>query len=78
MSKEDKPLHSQRQKINCPTCKKPFEFEKIPASMPFCSERCKMIDLGHWINEEIGLPHVPNEEDEQEQTPPVVREWTFD
>ena len=24
---------------------------------PFCSERCKLIDLGRWMDEEIGLPH---------------------
>jgi hypothetical protein len=41
---------------------------------PFCSERCKMIDLGRWINEDIGLPHEggpPNAEgfepEQQEQ-----------
>lgn len=24
---------------------------------PFCSERCKLIDLGRWLDEDIGLPH---------------------
>lgn len=24
---------------------------------PFCCERCKLIDLGRWMDEEIGLPH---------------------
>jgi endogenous inhibitor of DNA gyrase (YacG/DUF329 family) len=24
---------------------------------PFCSERCKLIDLGRWLDEEIGIPH---------------------
>jgi hypothetical protein len=24
--------------------------------MPFCSERCRLIDLGRWLDEEHGLP----------------------
>lgn len=28
--------------------------------MPFCSKRCQLIDLGRWMNEEIGLPHEGN------------------
>ena len=24
---------------------------------PFCCERCKLIDLGRWLDEEIGVPH---------------------
>jgi endogenous inhibitor of DNA gyrase (YacG/DUF329 family) len=24
---------------------------------PFCSQRCQLIDLGRWLDEEIGLPH---------------------
>lgn len=29
--------------------------------MPFCSVRCQQIDLGGWLNEEIGLPIEPDE-----------------
>ena len=28
---------------------------------PFCSQRCRLIDLGRWLDEEIGLPHEPDE-----------------
>lgn len=27
--------------------------------MPFCSERCRKIDLGRWMDEEIGIPLEP-------------------
>ena len=27
------------------------------ATLPFCSERCRMLDLGAWLNEERGLPY---------------------
>lgn len=38
-------------RIFCPTCREEFDTEKT-AYMPFCSQRCKLIDLGRWLNEE--------------------------
>ncbi len=35
----------------CPRCKKPSLWQDNPAR-PFCSERCKLIDLGAWANED--------------------------
>ena len=37
--------------LKCPTCGKPVEWEDNP-SRPFCSERCRMVDLGRWASEE--------------------------
>ncbi len=37
-------------KVSCPKCKKKFEYYDSK-SRPFCTERCKMIDLGHWLDE---------------------------
>jgi uncharacterized protein len=34
--------------------------------MPFCSERCRRVDLGRWLNEDYGLPFEPSEEDTPE------------
>ena len=34
----------------CPICKKPTESE-TGADFPFCSERCKLLDLGNWASE---------------------------
>jgi endogenous inhibitor of DNA gyrase (YacG/DUF329 family) len=48
--------------IKCPVCEKPFEIENS-ASMPFCSDRCKKIDLGRWLGERYGLPYERPEED---------------
>jgi endogenous inhibitor of DNA gyrase (YacG/DUF329 family) len=39
----------------CPLCGKPAIWEDNP-SRPFCSERCKMIDLGNWVDEEYKMP----------------------
>ncbi len=41
-------------KIKCPTCKKKTEWENNPYR-PFCSERCKLIDLGKWAAEEYKI-----------------------
>jgi endogenous inhibitor of DNA gyrase (YacG/DUF329 family) len=32
--------------------------------MPFCSERCRRVDLGRWLEERYGLRCEPEEEDE--------------
>jgi len=33
--------------------------------LPFCSPRCKQIDLGRWLREAYSLPHRTSEEDEE-------------
>jgi endogenous inhibitor of DNA gyrase (YacG/DUF329 family) len=48
-------------KVVCPICGKPFDGRHSPA-MPFCSERCRLIDLGRWLNEEYGVPHSRKDE----------------
>ena len=35
--------------------------------MPFCSTRCKQIDLGRWLDERIGIP-VKREDSEDEES----------
>lgn len=42
--------------LTCSTCGSRFLLDET-TTPPFCSERCKMIDLGRWLDEEIGLPH---------------------
>jgi endogenous inhibitor of DNA gyrase (YacG/DUF329 family) len=44
--------------MKCPTCGKPVD-RKNNSFRPFCSERCKMVDLGRWINEEYRLAGKP-------------------
>ncbi|PCI22854.1 MAG: DNA gyrase inhibitor YacG [SAR324 cluster bacterium] len=40
---------SNHRKIKCPTCKKETTWNDNPFR-PFCSERCKLIDLGQWAD----------------------------
>jgi endogenous inhibitor of DNA gyrase (YacG/DUF329 family) len=39
----------------CPTCRKPVEWRDNP-DRPFCSERCKLLDFGHWADEDYRVP----------------------
>lgn len=39
----------------CPVCSEPVEVETA-ATAPFCSARCRMVDLGRWLGESYGLP----------------------
>lgn len=48
--------------LRCPTCRVTFKQQDSPA-MPFCSKRCKLIDLGRWLNEEQSVPHEPDEDE---------------
>jgi endogenous inhibitor of DNA gyrase (YacG/DUF329 family) len=34
--------------------------------MPFCCERCRLVDLGRWLDEKNGLPLEPAEREEAE------------
>jgi hypothetical protein len=41
--------------LRCPICEKRFEPQDSPA-LPFCSRRCRLIDLGRWLDEDYGMP----------------------
>jgi len=43
-------------KVKCPTCQTEIEWDKNNAFRPFCSERCRLIDLGDWANETHRIP----------------------
>lgn len=45
--------------VNCPTCQTLVEWSEKSPARPFCSERCKLIDLGEWANEEKNIPGDP-------------------
>ncbi|AMC35883.1 DNA gyrase inhibitor YacG [Janthinobacterium sp. B9-8] len=44
----------------CPSCGKQHTYSTENPSRPFCSERCKLIDLGRWANEEYNIPATPS------------------
>ena len=46
----------QHAMLMCSICGRRFYLDETDAP-PFCSERCKMVDLGRWLDESIALPH---------------------
>jgi endogenous inhibitor of DNA gyrase (YacG/DUF329 family) len=42
--------------VRCPVCDQPFDPQESSAQ-PFCSQRCKQIDLGRWLGERYGLAY---------------------
>ncbi|MDZ4818658.1 MAG: DNA gyrase inhibitor YacG [Planctomycetota bacterium] len=51
--------------LRCPICD-----AKVPESassfLPFCSDRCRLIDLGRWLNEGYGLEYERPEDPDAE------------
>jgi endogenous inhibitor of DNA gyrase (YacG/DUF329 family) len=54
----------------CPTCKRPVAWTDTSRWRPFCSERCKLIDLGAWAAEKHAIPGeaIPSEDDETKES----------
>jgi len=42
--------------VSCPTCQRPVEWSEASPFRPFCSDRCRLIDLGAWIAEKHVIP----------------------
>jgi hypothetical protein len=55
--------------LKCPTCKKKIKWDDNP-SRPFCSERCRLVDLGAWASGDyrISTTDKSNIQTDEEQT----------
>lgn len=42
--------------VNCPTCGELVEWKPESKWRPFCSDRCRLIDLGAWADEQYAIP----------------------
>ena len=60
-----------RPSVTCPTCRKPVPWHDNPYR-PFCSERCRLIDLGAWVDESYRIPG----EQSQGEDPPAPPDRT--
>lgn len=45
--------------VSCPTCGKGVAWTAENRWRPFCSERCRLIDLGEWLSEDRRIPGEP-------------------
>ncbi|HEX3447782.1 MAG TPA: DNA gyrase inhibitor YacG [Isosphaeraceae bacterium] len=53
----------------CPICSKSYEIASVDAlpSFPFCTDRCRMIDLGRWIDGKYAIPGSAKDQKQQEE-----------
>jgi uncharacterized protein len=62
----------QRPIMQCPICKKPVsedDFDKPGSNFPFCSDRCKLIDLGRWLSGKYQIRSTPDESEKSDWGP---------
>jgi endogenous inhibitor of DNA gyrase (YacG/DUF329 family) len=66
--------------MRCPICKTPVADEGAarPATYPFCSERCKVIDLGRWLDGKYQILVVEDDLDESDAPPTLPRDDSDD
>ena len=69
----DRRVHREEERTmrhRCPICKKPTD-SVVHAEFPFCSERCKLQDLGNWAAEKyvVSEPIFSEDDDEQDDSP---------
>ncbi|HEX4025940.1 MAG TPA: DNA gyrase inhibitor YacG [Steroidobacteraceae bacterium] len=43
------------RRFACPTCSRPIQWTDAFPFRPFCSERCRLIDLGAWLSEQRAI-----------------------
>ncbi|MEQ8428644.1 MAG: DNA gyrase inhibitor YacG [Gammaproteobacteria bacterium] len=58
------------KQVLCPTCNKPVSLAADNPHRPFCSERCRLVDLGEWVQEGYSIPDkdsAPSSIPEEEQ-----------
>ena len=49
----------------CPVCDADVDLQRTP-TVPFCSERCRLIDLGRWLDESYALPEQKRPGDDED------------
>lgn len=54
---------SSKRTVSCPQCGKSVEWTPANLYRPFCSERCKLTDLGAWAAEKYRVP-ITEDKDE--------------
>lgn len=65
---------TQPETVACPTCKKAVPWTAEEKFKPFCSERCKLIDLGDWATEAHKIAGEPILDACEENEPPYFDE----
>lgn len=59
--------------VTCPNCKNKFNYYSSDFR-PFCSERCRLIDLGQWLSESYSVPVSKLSEEEKQIIEELINE----
>lgn len=59
--------------LTCPICSAPSKPRAENPAFPFCSPRCKTIDLGKWMNEEYRVPVDDSSDEDGSDSDEIVR-----
>lgn len=60
MSSTEKKFNNQKQ-VKCPQCGRLTFYSTENSFRPFCSERCRLIDLGQWADGAYKIPLKPQD-----------------
>lgn len=58
----------------CPECGRPVAALPADPWRPFCSERCRLLDLGAWFGERRAIPGEELKEEPADEPPPAPDE----
>jgi uncharacterized protein len=64
MGQPDPPAHAKPRVVRCPACGGESIYAPSNPYRPFCSERCKNMDLGAWASESFRVPEKPPREED--------------
>lgn len=67
----------KKLQVACPQCKKKFNYYESEFR-PFCSEKCRLIDLGQWLSESYTVPVEKLTLEEQETLEKIIHEKNED
>ena len=64
MGQPDTPANVKPRLVRCPACGGDSVYAPSNPYRPFCSERCKNMDLGAWASESFRVPETPPREED--------------
>jgi uncharacterized protein len=64
MAQPDEPANVKPRLVRCPACGGDSVYAPSNPYRPFCSERCKNMDLGAWASESFRVPEAPPREED--------------
>ena len=72
-----RPIMAAPRIVSCPRCGAQVEWSTENRYRPFCSERCKVIDLGQWASEAYRVPEAPAKDPESDAQQEPGRDADF-